>query len=377
MAEVELRDVVWRDMASSHGGSLSTNLEEVDITSVICSPKWLKGKELQLDFHGQAVLCLLGSGTYTYDHYWPGPRTTGDCMNPFQQKSQNPGQQAAASLFGCSSVVVLGCLAVVGVVMIGGCLIFGLIGLMAPTGVNQPQVDRRPPGAANLQPEETRPTPAPDLILEDWSFRVEGGFVKVAGEVTNNSGRSLSDVTAVVVFRSEDDGFIKTSDALIAYNPILPNQKSPFEVLDTANPAMKSASVTFKELLGGTISAMSRKEFQRLSAPDPVPPPTPDPVPSPKTESTDNPGSNPPDRRTKWVNESYHTIVSFKKGKEWAEANDKTGAIQNTYVETGRTADYVELFCAANKLRVRYFDKKAEFTKDGSKWEWVANGQWE
>jgi hypothetical protein len=63
----------------------------------------------------------------------------------------------------------------------------------------------------------------------------------------------LEHVTAVVQFYDKYGNFITSADALIDYNPILPNQISPFKVMATYNPEMKKAGVEFKYLMGGTI----------------------------------------------------------------------------------------------------------------------------
>ena len=53
-------------------------------------------------------------------------------------------------------------------------------------------------------------------------------------------------------------GFITSDDALIDYNPILPGQTSPFKAMATENPAMRKASIDFKELMGGSIEWRDR-----------------------------------------------------------------------------------------------------------------------
>ena len=56
----------------------------------------------------------------------------------------------------------------------------------------------------------------------------------------------------VVLWFTDDDTFITSDEALISYNPILPEQTSPFEVMTQTNPAMSRFLVEFKTLLGGT-----------------------------------------------------------------------------------------------------------------------------
>lgn len=58
---------------------------------------------------------------------------------------------------------------------------------------------------------------------------------------------------AVVIFRTENGTLVKTDDALIDYDPLMPGQSSPFQVLATENPAIKKLSLSFKHLLGGEI----------------------------------------------------------------------------------------------------------------------------
>jgi hypothetical protein len=71
--------------------------------------------------------------------------------------------------------------------------------------------------------------------------------------VRNISGESLRNVEAVVTFYDKSGGFITSDDAIIEYNPILPGQVSPFKTITTWNPAMHTASIEFKSLMGGTI----------------------------------------------------------------------------------------------------------------------------
>lgn len=61
------------------------------------------------------------------------------------------------------------------------------------------------------------------------------------------------------------------------------------------------------------------------------------------------------DKRTRWINESYHTTVSRAGDKKWADVHDQTGDVWNTYVEKARTDDYIEVYCARTKDTIRYF----------------------
>lgn len=97
------------------------------------------------------------------------------------------------------------------------------------------------------------PSNEPKLQLLSWSNYTEYGYIHVVGEVKNISNSKLEHVTAVVTFRTEDGTLVKTDDALIDYDPLMPGQTSPFKVLSTENPAIKKLSLGFKHLLGGEI----------------------------------------------------------------------------------------------------------------------------
>jgi hypothetical protein len=94
-------------------------------------------------------------------------------------------------------------------------------------------------------------------VLEVSSFRWgetrDGHFVEVRGQVKNISGRSLENVMAVVTFIDKSGGRITSSDAMIDDNPILPGQASSFCIIETYNPAMRTAVVEFSFLMGANI----------------------------------------------------------------------------------------------------------------------------
>jgi len=100
--------------------------------------------------------------------------------------------------------------------------------------------------------ERAKPT-GPLLELQTWRWGENYSYATAEGTVKNISGSSLEHVTAVVQFYDKYGNFITSADALIDYNPILPNQISPFKVMATYNPEMKKAGVEFKYLMGGTI----------------------------------------------------------------------------------------------------------------------------
>lgn len=133
------------------------------------------------------------------------------------------------------------------------CFLAAIDGLMETSSVKTPP-PRAParhesPPPSNAQPE----VHSPKLLLLDWSFRIEHGYAIVEGEVKNISSESLKNVEVVARFYSSSKQFITSDSALIEYNPIMPGQTSTFRAMKSYNPEMESASVDFKQLMGGAI----------------------------------------------------------------------------------------------------------------------------
>ena len=132
-----------------------------------------------------------------------------------------------------------------------GCLIIGLVLALTCYYV----VSQQSPGVPAPSSQQVAPpaASAPQLAVRSFSWSTDYGYATAEGQVKNISGGSLSNVEAVVTFYDARGGFVTSADALIDYNPILPGQTSPFKVMATENPAMRTARVEFKELMGGTI----------------------------------------------------------------------------------------------------------------------------
>ena len=125
------------------------------------------------------------------------------------------------------------------------------VGVSAPAS-NQATESELPPAPA--------PAPAAPLVLLSLTGSDTGvGFHTVEGQVRNTSAANLENVMAVVSWFTAEDTFITSDEALIAYNPILPEQTSPFEITTQTNPAMSRFRVEFKTMFGG----MLRYEDQR------------------------------------------------------------------------------------------------------------------
>ena len=105
----------------------------------------------------------------------------------------------------------------------------------------------------------TAPTPPPEptnqlTLISSKGYESDGGgYHIVEGQVKNISNQSLKNVKVVATWLDKNGGFIKSDDAIVEYNPILPGQTSPFKTMSSTNPAMSKYTVEFKTLFGGTL----------------------------------------------------------------------------------------------------------------------------
>ena len=128
-------------------------------------------------------------------------------------------------------------------------LIVSLITAPAPPPSARPAAQTpvaAPPSIpAATVPSTPRPTPTPPpapgpLALISLTDEVSGGggYATVEGEVENISEAPLAHVAAVATWYDLAGGFIRSDTALIAYNPILPGQRSPYRVISVHKPGM-------------------------------------------------------------------------------------------------------------------------------------------
>jgi hypothetical protein len=121
---------------------------------------------------------------------------------------------------------------------------------------------------AALPSSTPRPTASPvpppykvALISASCTRQSDIGFNECQGFVKNVSGARLENVEVVIEW-ADANGTLQSSDeALIDYNPILPDQESPWKTIGSYNPALGRFRVRFKDLLGGTI--LTRDDRQR------------------------------------------------------------------------------------------------------------------
>lgn len=93
----------------------------------------------------------------------------------------------------------------------------------------------------------------PVLKVLAFNWKEDHGYLIMEGLVKNTSSEPLKDVQAVAIYSDEDGTFVKSEDALVEYNPILPDQSSPFKVTTKNDPAIQHARPEFKTISGTTL----------------------------------------------------------------------------------------------------------------------------
>lgn len=101
------------------------------------------------------------------------------------------------------------------------------------------------------------------LVLINSTWSSAHGYVTVEGQVGNISGRKIQNVEALAQFYTEEKTFITSDSALVEYNPLMPGQISPFKIITTHNPLMKTSSISFKLIFGETLDYVTKDEYDK------------------------------------------------------------------------------------------------------------------
>jgi hypothetical protein len=96
--------------------------------------------------------------------------------------------------------------------------------------------------------------PSFELKVGDWHCNNEDGFPEIDGVVTNLTDHPIDNIVAVGGFYDGAGGFIKSDQAMIAYQPLMPGQTSPYKVITIGNPEIRRCTIAFKTFWGGTLS---------------------------------------------------------------------------------------------------------------------------
>ncbi len=110
------------------------------------------------------------------------------------------------------------------------------------------------PGAPDFGPAADSSKPQITLLNSSGYQSERDNCLIVEGKIRNNSEVPLKDLMGVANWYTKDDKFIRADEELIAANPILPGQVSPFKIRGPANSAMKRYKVHFRTLSGAVVS---------------------------------------------------------------------------------------------------------------------------
>jgi hypothetical protein len=149
--------------------------------------------------------------------------------------------------------------------LLGTLLAFGAVALLVSFVAIPPLLGVKPrvpptdfPTTSTLPPVAVMPTPSYDLVIVTSTCTRDDRSSTCTGSVKNVSGHNLQQVQ-VVVEQARDDGIIQTSNVgPIDYDPLLPDQESPWTLHPSFNPALTKYTITFRTATGQPL--LSRKE---------------------------------------------------------------------------------------------------------------------
>jgi len=93
-------------------------------------------------------------------------------------------------------------------------------------------------------------------------YQPASGYNHVEGEIQNVSPVPIYTVYAVVSWYTDSGEFVKSDSSRIQFDPILPKQISPFEVLMPGNPAMTRFRLAFRTFDGATLPTEAKCSAQ-------------------------------------------------------------------------------------------------------------------
>jgi hypothetical protein len=127
------------------------------------------------------------------------------------------------------------------------------------------------PPAGPVRPSAPPRTAAPRAsdqlaLLSARGYQSESGhYWYVEGEVKNITDAPLRSVVAVASWYDQDGTFIRSDDAVIEFDPLMPGQTSPFKTISRGNPNMEKYTIDFKRIFGGTIATRDDRKARHES----------------------------------------------------------------------------------------------------------------
>jgi tetratricopeptide (TPR) repeat protein len=92
-----------------------------------------------------------------------------------------------------------------------------------------------------------------DLAILSRRWFLKSGLATVEGEVKNISKRALERVQTIITWYDKDGKMVTSDTAFIEKDPIFPGHTSPFRIIKSYNPSMKTAKIEFKDIAGNSI----------------------------------------------------------------------------------------------------------------------------
>lgn len=129
---------------------------------------------------------------------------------------------------------------------------FTLIGALAVDSAPTPQVQ---PKRVAEKPRSAAP-PEPELKIKSWRCDIEENYTYVRGEVKNLTDQKIEHVLAVATYKNKAGELVKSDDALVEFDPLMPGQTSPFEVITRNNPEITNCELNFATMRGRQLIAV-------------------------------------------------------------------------------------------------------------------------
>jgi hypothetical protein len=111
-----------------------------------------------------------------------------------------------------------------------------------------------PPSSSAPSRSDPPSSSGPQLHVLAFSCSNEDGYAHVRGEVRSLASRPIENLMVIGELRQADGTLIKTAEAMVEYDPLMPGQASPFHALTPHNPLATNCGLAFKTLWGGQIA---------------------------------------------------------------------------------------------------------------------------
>lgn len=99
------------------------------------------------------------------------------------------------------------------------------------------------------------------VTLDDVGQERAHRYLTLYGAVGNISGSKIANLQAVAIFYDKSGSVVKNGVAFVEYQPLMPDQHSPFEITVKDNPAISSYEVVFKQHLKGAVPHIKISRF--------------------------------------------------------------------------------------------------------------------